>query len=129
MQGPLSLKIWDETRNLGTSFPSHSSPDLDNQPSRWLIQVMKSVGIFEAKTHFPGICDEIVASGTPVTISRRGKPLVVISPVPAESQTEREDILAATARWQTTSSAEEDDFPDVWKERSSSTDNPLDESS
>ena len=54
---------------------------------------MKSVGIFEAKTHFPRMCDEIVASGTPVMISRRGKPLVVISPVPTESQSEREDIL------------------------------------
>jgi hypothetical protein len=31
---------------------------------------MKSLGIFEAKTHFPGISDEIVASGTPVTTSR-----------------------------------------------------------
>jgi prevent-host-death family protein len=125
VQGPLSLKIWDETRSLGTSFPSHSSPDLDNQPSRWFIQAMKSVGIFEAKTHFPGICDEIVASGTPITISRRGKPLVVISPVPAESQSEREDILAATARWQADAGTDGGDFPDVWEERSSSTDNPL----
>lgn len=90
---------------------------------------MKSLGIFEAKTHFPGISDEIVASGTPVTTSRHGKPLVVISPVPAESKTEREDILAATTRWQAASSAKDDDFPDVWEERSSSTDNPLDESS
>lgn len=90
---------------------------------------MKSIGIFEAKTHFPGICDEIVASGTPVTVSRRGKPLVVISPVPAESQSEREDIVAATARWQAASGAEDEDFPDVWEERSSATDNPLKESS
>lgn len=95
----------------------------------WLVRSVKSVGIFEAKTHFPGICDEIVASGTPVTISRRGKPLVVISPVPAGSQTEREDILAATAHWQAASSPQDDDFPDVWEERSASTDNPLHESS
>ncbi|MGJ8696593.1 MAG: type II toxin-antitoxin system Phd/YefM family antitoxin [Verrucomicrobiaceae bacterium] len=90
---------------------------------------MKSVGIFEAKTHFPGLCDEIVASGTPVTISRRGKALVVISPVPTESQSEREDIVAATSRWQAESEAEDADFPDVWEERSSATDNPLDETS
>ena len=90
---------------------------------------MKSVGIFEAKTHFPGMCDEIVASGTPVMISRRGKPLVVISPVPTESQSEREDIVTATSRWQAEPGAEDVDFPDVWEERSACTDNPLDEAS
>ena len=89
---------------------------------------MKSVDIFEAKARLSEICDEIVASGTPVTISKRGEPLVVISLVLAESQTEREDILAATACWQADSEAEDGDFPDVWAERSSSTDNPLDES-
>lgn len=88
---------------------------------------MKSVGIFEAKTHFPGICDEIVASGTPVTVSRRGKPLVVISPVPPENQAEREDIITAMTRWHAEAGTTGDDFPDVWEERSSTADNPLDE--
>jgi len=94
-----------------------------------LVHSVKWIGIFEAKTRLPGICDEVVASGTPVTVSRRGKPLVVISPIPVEDQSEREDIVSATARWQDASGADDTDFPDVWEERSSSTVNPLDESS
>jgi prevent-host-death family protein len=86
---------------------------------------MKLVGIFEAKTHFPGICDEVVASGTPVTVSRRGKPLVVISPIPPQDQADREDIITAIKNWQSTAGKDDHDFPDVWKERNASAGNPL----
>ncbi|MFT6182130.1 MAG: prevent-host-death family protein [Akkermansiaceae bacterium] len=90
-----------------------------------MIEKLKGVGIFEAKTHFPGICDEVVSSGNPVTVSRRGKPLVVISPVPPEADSEREDIISAMERWRADAGESDDDFPDVWEERSSNAENPL----
>ncbi|MGY8646733.1 MAG: type II toxin-antitoxin system Phd/YefM family antitoxin [Verrucomicrobiales bacterium] len=42
------------------------------------------IGVFEAQTHLPTVCDQAVASGPSITISRRGKPLVVIFPVSPE---------------------------------------------
>jgi prevent-host-death family protein len=42
---------------------------------------MKSVGMFEAKTRFSEICDEVARTGTSVLVTRRGKPLVRIDPV------------------------------------------------
>jgi len=86
---------------------------------------MKWIGIFEAKTRLPGICDEVVASGTPVTVSRRGKPLVVISPIPPQDQADRLDIITAMKSWQSTAGMDGHDFPDVWEERSASAGNPL----
>jgi len=43
--------------------------------------------------------DEVVASGTPVTVSRRGKPLVVISPILPQDQADRLDIITAMKSW------------------------------
>lgn len=86
---------------------------------------MKTIGIFDAKTHLPGICDEVIATGEPVTISRRGKPLVVLSPAPP-AETAREDILSATKRWQA-SSPEGPDFPEGWRERSDKSLSPFDD--
>ena len=37
---------------------------------------MKSVGMFEAKTRFSEICDEVARTGSSVTVTRHGKPLV-----------------------------------------------------
>lgn len=42
---------------------------------------MKSVGLFEAKTKFSEICDDVVRTCEPVTITRRGRPVVRIVPV------------------------------------------------
>ncbi len=81
---------------------------------------MKSVGIFEAKIRFSGICDEIAKSGIPMAVSRRGQPLVVISPVPTEILSGREDIITEVARWQAVAGNDGDDFPDVWEERTGS---------
>lgn len=38
------------------------------------------IGIFEAKTHFSEIIDKVVREGRSVTVTRRGKPMVEISP-------------------------------------------------
>jgi len=42
---------------------------------------MRTVGIFEAKTKLSEICEEVARTGVGVVVTRRGKPLVRISPV------------------------------------------------
>lgn len=44
---------------------------------------MDAIGLFEAKTKFSEICDRVAANGVPVVVTRRGKPLVTIEPIPA----------------------------------------------
>lgn len=41
---------------------------------------MKSVGIFEMKTKLSEICDEVARTGESVIVTRRGKPLVRVTP-------------------------------------------------
>ena len=41
---------------------------------------MTRVGLFEAKTKFSEICDEVARKGEPVVVTRRGKPIVKIEP-------------------------------------------------
>jgi prevent-host-death family protein len=79
---------------------------------------MEDIGIFEAKTKFPGVCDQVVRSGLPVVVSRRGKPLVVISPVTPEARQESRGILDDWTAWeQAHPESGDDDFPEVWKLR------------
>ena len=40
-----------------------------------------TVGLFEAKTKFSELCEQVVLSHEGVTVTRRGKPLVRIIPV------------------------------------------------
>ena len=51
---------------------------------------MKTVGLFEAKTRLSEICDEVVRTRRPVTVTRRGKALVRIEPETASALTIRE---------------------------------------
>ena len=51
---------------------------------------MKHVGIFEAKTRLSEICEEVASTQEPVTVTRRGKPLVRIDPLVRETMTIRE---------------------------------------
>ena len=44
---------------------------------------MKAIGLFEAKTKFSEICEQVAAQGVTVLVTRRGKPLVTIAPIPA----------------------------------------------
>jgi len=44
---------------------------------------MNAIGLFEAKTKFSAICERVAAQGVGVVVTRRGKPLVTIEPVPA----------------------------------------------
>lgn len=86
---------------------------------------METIGIFEAKTKFPGLCDDVVRRGAPVMVQRRGKPLVLITPVPADYTQEKEGIFSAWERWQEDEDAV--DFPEVWTERTDKSSNPLSE--
>ena len=51
---------------------------------------MKLVGIFDAKTHLSELCEQVAATHEPVTVTKRGKPLVRIEPVASELMTIRE---------------------------------------
>ncbi|MEQ2008520.1 MAG: type II toxin-antitoxin system prevent-host-death family antitoxin [Limisphaerales bacterium] len=44
---------------------------------------MNSIGLFEAKTKLSEICDAVATNGKAVTVTRRGRPLVTIEPIPA----------------------------------------------
>ena len=48
---------------------------------------MKTIGLFEAKTHFSALADEVAENGRPVLVTRRGKPLVRIEAVATQEQT------------------------------------------
>ena len=43
---------------------------------------MNAIGLFEAKTKFSEICERVAAKGVAVVVTRRGKPLVKIAPIP-----------------------------------------------
>ncbi len=43
---------------------------------------MNAIGLFEAKTKFSEICARVAAKGVAVVVTRRGKPLVTIEPIP-----------------------------------------------
>ena len=42
---------------------------------------MNVIGLFEAKTKFSELCQQVAAKREPVVVTRRGKPLVKIEPV------------------------------------------------
>lgn len=87
---------------------------------------MEAIGIFEAKTKFPGICDQVVRSGAPVVVSRRGKPLVMISPVTPAARKEEGGIADEWAAWdQAHPERSDDDFPEVWKLRDNRQNHPF----
>jgi antitoxin (DNA-binding transcriptional repressor) of toxin-antitoxin stability system len=101
---------------------------LDPEPTIWLIHGVKAIGIFEAKTHLTAICSEIVRTGQPVLVQRRGKPLVLISAPPVELVNPLPDIHTAWAAWEREhGSAEGDDadFPEVGEMRQDQLRNPL----
>jgi len=79
---------------------------------------MEQIGIFEAKTKFPGLCDQVVRSGSPVVVSRRGKPLVIVSPANQIEAPDRRGILDECKVWdEKHSDTGSSDFPEVWKMR------------
>ncbi len=45
---------------------------------------MSEVGAYEAKTHLPRLLDEVEAGGS-VTITRNGRPVARLTPIPADA--------------------------------------------
>lgn len=90
---------------------------------------MKTIGIFEAKTQFPRLCTEVEANGAPILVKRRGRPVVMISPVPPEYSQDRPDILSDWQAWEKKHGDREpaEEFPEVWKRRNSRSTSPLEE--
>ena len=58
---------------------------------------MKTIGIFEAKTKLTEVCEEVSRTHQPVTVTRRGKPLVRIDPIEETPLTIRERRAAYMA--------------------------------
>jgi len=42
---------------------------------------VNAIGLFEAKTKFSEICEQVATKGAPVVVTRRGKPLVRIEAI------------------------------------------------
>ena len=55
-----------------------------------------TVGLFEAKTHFSAIVERVRETGVPVRVTRRGQPVVDISPVRSDEPEKmtREEMFA-----------------------------------
>jgi prevent-host-death family protein len=91
----------------------------------WLVGFMQTVGIFEAKTKFTGLCEQVASSGQSVVVSKRGRPMVMLAPVPPNLQSERPDILTAWREWSASDEGLEEEFPEVWKFRGRTKGSPL----
>ena len=61
---------------------------------------MERIGIFDAKTRFSEIVEQVQATGQSVTVTNRGKPVVDITPTHAhpESRMSREEAFAEIDR-------------------------------
>jgi prevent-host-death family protein len=92
----------------------------------------KTIGIFEAKTRFSELCEQVAKTGKEIVVTRRGKNVVRILPAVADAG---QDPVAAAGvldrlRENETlygkASRMKQDFPDVWQTRVSKADSPLD---
>jgi prevent-host-death family protein len=54
---------------------------------------MKTVGSYEAKTHLPRLLDQ-VAKGETITITKRGKPVAVLSPAQPQPEPDVAAVIA-----------------------------------
>lgn len=54
---------------------------------------MKSVGSYEAKTHLPRLLSE-VEKGETITITKRGKPVAILSPAHAKDERDIRAVIA-----------------------------------
>ncbi len=88
---------------------------------------MEAIGIFDAKTKFTSICEKVVRTGESIVVSKRGKPMVMVTPIPPHLGSERPDILTAWREWNELKGSIKGDFPEVWKSRSGTKPNPLKE--
>ena len=81
---------------------------------------MKRIGIFRAKTHLSDLCQEVSEKQSAYIIEKRGKPVAILTSVPAHLESEQPDILWAMEEWEKLNGPDrsKSDFPEVWKSRS-----------
>jgi len=87
---------------------------------------MKTVGLFEAKTKLSEICAHVAEKGTPVVVTRRGKPMVRIEPVPDQEMTIRERRDAYLSRYAKQEKRDRKDFTPPSRSRDLPKTAPLD---
>ena len=79
-----------------------------------MVQILKTVGIFEAKTRLSEICAEVAESGDTVIISKRGEPMVEVRALRQPKQEieteEKEGILDCLDRCRERFGALEEEF-------------------
>ncbi len=92
----------------------------------------KTIGIFEAKTKFSELCEQVVRTGKEIVVTRRGKNVVRILPAVDEAGRDRAvpagvlDRLRENEALHGKSGRMKLDFPDVWRKRVSKGNSPLD---
>jgi len=59
---------------------------------------MKTVGAYEAKTHFASLLDD-VQRGHRVAITRNGHRVAILGPSPQDARTSRQEAVAAIRRF------------------------------
>ncbi|MCA9796078.1 MAG: type II toxin-antitoxin system Phd/YefM family antitoxin [Candidatus Eremiobacteraeota bacterium] len=69
----------------------------------------KEIGLFEAKTRLSEICAKVHETGEAVTITKRGRPLVVITPARTEAPSIKERLARYRERF-ADSEEPEDEF-------------------
>jgi prevent-host-death family protein len=90
---------------------------------------MTTIGLFEAKTRFSEICRRVAGSGEEILVTLRGRPLVRLLPPLKVSEKNPVGILTDLALHEKLHGSLQDspeDFPEVWRERTSSEVSPLD---
>jgi prevent-host-death family protein len=70
---------------------------------------MNEIGLFEAKTKFSEICEEVATKHKAVVITRRGKPLVRIGPV-SEGRREAASVWGRRAKYEERHGRATEDF-------------------
>jgi prevent-host-death family protein len=57
---------------------------------------MEQIGMFEAKTHFSELVQRVMSEGRPITVTRRGRPVVDITPTKSQiaGRMSRRDAVA-----------------------------------
>jgi len=65
---------------------------------------MTEIGIFDAKTRFSELIEQVSRTGQPITVTKRGKPVAQIGPVapPRMSEQERKAAFAALKKLRAT---------------------------
>jgi prevent-host-death family protein len=88
---------------------AQSVKDWPSNCSTSMMMDMKSIGLFEAKTKLSEICERVAAKGEPVTVTRRGKPLVTIQPIQT-GKDKRKSVWDVRADYEKKHGSFKDDF-------------------